>query len=824
MREMGMMNLKIAVPALNLTFVLLFGFAAIGPVSASASSFGPRSPELRLNYYRDEAVLYSALKNGDIDMSLWPVTQSQYQDAITDPSVLLAPVSKLDMRAWSVNNNETIRTYPGVRSPTSYVGFRKALWRLTNVNYYTEVICGGWATPVYVPISAPSRSWVNTTVEEWVKVNYSFSVEGAAALLDAEGFVQGTQPNPYYKPSVPGSAQYWRVYPTEHSKAGQKLDPIVFVARVDDGIRYAMSVHLRDRMLESGLPVNFIAPPIDPYMKVQYQRDYHIYSAGWSTGRFATYLYGWFHTSRWYYGGSNYHVSTTSPGYVTAPGHPDNLDEAVDKVQNPSSKDEAVKAAKNAQSLLVQEYASFIPLWSSKAFYPYRNLYGVTNMESVGPESIYTFQQTWRADGGTAIRVGHKSPPTQVNQIYSSWVWDVTTMGFTQDGFTSLEPYDILSDQSWLVRDWTTAQGGSSGIPETWVDPDDGKTKSVMRYWFRDDAEWIKPKTGEILADFATQWLKGGYEFNCWYFDTEPMGWVYANYRDIKHIVPDLAGKYADVYFDLLSGWSQYWPWGRHLYSNQSVQDTPDYPGWKLAPLSTREKRTFNGPVSTGTFLDSVTPVEGAAYAIPERSKGTPVEVIEVKLDGMLLAKAATPQDFNSAVPGSAGGDYSIVGGSANGPRIRIFRAVPAGSILTVKYWARGDPIGYHPGNLGWDKTLAGTGQYYMTDYLSGVGGYATYKANTNYFMETPPKGEIDWYWNWIDGPQPRDGCYHLDIYDATFASWALDGSGKAVPTTNWLEASDLASPLGSTDIFDIAVLSANYDTKFGRPSSTLSS
>jgi len=818
-----MMNLKTVIPALNLIIALLFGFVAIGSVSASTSSYGPRSPELKLFYYRDETALYSALKSGDIDMSLWAVTQAQYQDAITDPNILLAPVSKLDMRAWSINNNETIRTYPGIRSPTSYAGFRKALWRLTDVNYYTEVICGGLATPVYVPISAPTRSWVNTTVEEWVKANYSFSIEGAAALLDAEGFVQGTQPNLHYKPSVSGSAQYLRVYPTGHSKAGQKLDPIVFVARVDDGIRYAMSVHLRDRMLESGIPVNFIAPMIDPWLKVYTQRDYHIYSAGWNTGRFATYLYSWFHTSRWYPNGPNNLISTTSPGYVTTPGHPDNLDEAVDKIQNPSSLDEAVKAVKNAQSLLVQEYASIIPLWSSKSFFAYRNLYGVTNMEGTGPENTYTFLNAWRADGGDTIRVGLSSPPTQVNQIYSSWVWDATTMGFTQDGFISVEPYNILNDQPWLAQDWTTAPSGPSGIPGTWVDPDDGKTKSVMRYWFREGAEWIKPKTGEVLADFVTHWLGGGYEFNSWYFDTEPGGWIYANYRDIKHIVPNSAGKYADVYFDVSSCWSQYWPWGRHIYSNQSVQDTPNYQGWKQAPLSTRETRMFAGPITAGTFLNALTPVEGAAYAIPIRKKGTPVEVIEVKVDGMPLTKAATPQNFNPAIPSSAGGDYSIVGGSTNGPRIRIFKAVPAGSTLTIKYWARGDPLGYHPGNLGWEKTLAGTGPFYMTGFQSGVGGYATYNANPNYFMETPPKGEVDWYWFWIDSSQPRDGCYQLNIYDATFASWALDGSGKAVPTSNWLEATDIASPIGSIDIFDIAVLAASYDKKFGSPCSTLS-
>jgi len=814
-----MINCKDTVIMLTLMVALMLGITAVEPISAQTTTRGPRSPELKLFYYADETSLYSALKAGVIDMSLWECTPAQYQDAITDPNLILAPVSRFDLRGFSLNSNETIPTYPGIRSPTSYAGFRKALWRLSDVSYYAEVICGGFATPLYVPVSAPSRAWVNVTVENWVKANYAFSVQGAANYLDAEGFAQGTEANPNYKPGVPGSAMYWRVYPPGHSKAGKKLDPIVFSARVDDGLRYGASVHLCDRMLESGIPVNLISEPSSSaFLRVMTRRDYQIYSAGWTTGRFATYIYSWFHTSRWLPGGHNYHISTTSPGYVTTPGSPDNIDEAVDKIQYPLNLDDALIAAKDAQRILVQKSASFIPTWSSKAFYAYKNLFGVTNMESIGTENLYTFLQAWRADGQPDLRLGHKSPPTQVNQIYSSWVWDVTTMGFTQDSFISLEPYNVLNDQPWLARDWTTAPGGPSTVPGTWVDPDDGKIKSYMRYWFRDDVEWIKPLTGEVLADFVPQWLGGGYEFHCWYFDSESAGWLYTSYRDIKHIVPNIAGKYADVYFDVSSHWSQYWPYGRHIYSNQSIQDTPSFPGWKQAPLSTQELRTFTGPIAAGTFLNTLTPVEGTAYKIPTRARGTPVEVIEIKLDGVLLAEATTPYLYNPVTGQGAGGDYSIVGSTATGPRIRLYIAVPGGSVLTVRYWARGDPAGYHPGGLPWQQTIAGTGSFYLTDFLAGAGGWATYKANRYYFMETPTKGEIDWYWYWIYGSQPRDGYYYVNIYDASYSNWALGGSGQAVPTANWIEATDLAPPVGETNLFDIAVLAANYGKRFGSP------
>jgi hypothetical protein len=826
---MRVMNLKIFGAILTLTATLLLGFTFVGPVEAQYPGYGPASPEMKLFYYADETALYSAFKAGSIDLSLWEATSAQYRDAITDPNIILDPVSRLDMRAFSLNNNETIATYPGVRIATSYADFRKALWCMVDRAYYTEVICGGFATPVYVMVSAPSRAWVNVTVENYVKTAYAFNVQAAANFLDAGGFAQIVgDTNPNYKSNVPGSAQDWRGYPAGHSKAGQRIDPIVFVARVDDGLRYAASIHLRDRMLESGIQVNFLSmPSSSAFVKVMTARDYQIYSAGWTTGRFATYQWSWYHTSRWVPGGSNYHDSPTSPGYdlSTAPDkRPEDkydIDYWASKVWYPPGLADAITAAKNVQSLATVKYATFIPLWGGKAFFYYRNLYGVTNQDGVGPENTYTFQSMVRADGGSTIRVGHKSPPTQVNQIYSSWVWDVTTMGQTMDGVYNLEPYNILNEQPGLAQDWTNAPGGPSAVPGTWVDPDDGKTKSYMRYWFLDDpndglgdkdGEWIKngPSGGSVLADFTPHWLGGGYEFNCWYFDNEPAGWIYSGYRDIKHIECNLAGKYADVYFDVQSYWVYQWPWGRHIYAVEPASIDQSVLGWKSTPLSSQQTRSFAGPIAAGTYLHTLTPVSGAP--IPKRTTGSPTEVIELRIDGALQTKATTPHLYGST---GAGGDYSIVGNSLNGPSIRIFKAVPAGSTLTVTYWARGDPAGYWPGNTNFQTTLIGTGQYYMTDFLAGAGGWATYKANPHNYMQTPPPGEIDWVYNWGAGTQPRSGNYALNIYDATYASAALGGSGNTVPTLNWLSPSDLTSPIGVTDVSDIGVLAASYGTVF---------
>jgi len=823
---------------------------------------------MNVYYFADETALYSAFKARQLELSLWEATAAQYRDAITDPEIALCPVERLDMRAFSLNNNETIVALPNKRSATSDANFRKSIWCMVDRAYYTEVICGGFATPLYTMVSGPSRPWVNQTVEDWVKVNYAYNILTASNHLDAGGFAQRVAENdlnPYYDATVPGSARYWRGYPSGWPSAGARVDPVVFSARVDDGLRFAASVHLRDRMLMSGIQVNFIAEPSSSaFLRVMTARNYQIYSAGWTTGRFATYSWSWYHTSRWVPGGSNYHVSPTAPGYTLISSNPGaypgarsddiyDLDYWASKVWYPANLTEGIKAAKNVQALAQIKYGTFIPIWGGKAFFYYQNLYGVTNMESVGPENTYTFQAIKRADGGTPIRVGHKSPPTQVNQIYSSWVWDVTTMGQTQDGFYNLEPFNLLNEQPGLAQDWTNAPGGPATAPGTWVDKDGGATKSMMTYWFLEDptdgsygadspithsgdadAEWIKQGTpgaggGTVLADFAEHWLGGGYEFNSWYYDTEAAGWIYSGYRDIKHIVchtgPNVGDNYVEVYFDVFSYWTFTWPWGRHIYAVEPASYDQTLLGWKTSPLSQQETRTF-GPMAAGTYLHTRTPT-GGGPAIPRRARGTPVEVISMTIDGAPATKATTPHLYDPATGLGANGDYSIVGSSGNGPSIRVFKTVT--SSLTVTYWARGDPAGYWPGNTNFQTTLTGTGQYYMTSFLPGAGGYATYKANPHNYMATPWPGEIDWLWYWRTGSQPRDGCYKLDIFDGTYFSAAMHstgtgepippgGNGPRPPTRYWQPGADVVPLMGEIDINDMAILGANYDKNCSSP------
>jgi len=507
-------------------------------------------------------------------------------------------------------------------------------------------------------------------------------------------------------------------------------------------------------------------------------------------------LYGWFHSSRWFPGGSNYHVSTTP----TIPG----LDAAAYAVQYPSTYQAALTAAKYAQYLVTEVYTAFIPLWSSRTFFPYKDtVVGVTDQVGLGPEGPMTYFKAKRIDGSSTVRVGVLNAPGQVNPIYSRWWWDTETMGNYMDATINVAPYNLLTDTPGVAVDW-------SSPPGTWLL--NGVPCSTMTFWFRDDetdggtglgdgsggvlgdkdAEWIEPITGNVLDDFTPQWLEGGgYEFDCWYYRSEPAGWIYSGFQNIHHIRVFPEENKAVVYFSVQSYWSLYWPYGRSLYS----------PRWKEAPLSTLETRDYAGPLAA----DSTLP-------LPLNTIGAPVEIVSItRSDDVPMAKASGADD----------NDYEMVNG-----QIMLYTPIPAGVSITVQYWARGDCAGYAPGNLYYPgtnvgRTWVGTGTHYVTEHVLGLGGWFACKKNPHYMFTNIPTGELDYWWYFIDGPQPRAGYYIVDTLDVSIATFALDGQGYAIPSLNWQSGADLtwpggAEPKGKVTVHDNTLVATDFGKIWG--------
>jgi len=777
------MKLRIVSILLTLTLALLSP-ALIIPMRVNApTQYGPRSQELQIIYYTDETQLYAALTAGEIEINTWDLTTAQANDAKTRPEVMLAKVERLGMRSHSINNNLTIATYSGVLSHMSDVNFRKAIAHLIDKDYYVDVINDGAAIRTDTHVASPAKDWWNWTLVNGVHPNgtvftnypYPFNTLQANYELNQTGYVYGADDNPYYDPLTPGSARKWRVYPAGHpQKANQKLDGLVFYSRSDDTIRLLAGNHFRDYLLKSGIPVDYRAVSFAVANEnVMLARNYHIYTGGWSLGRYPLALYSWFHSVFWYSGGPNYHASVAN-GYT-------DVDYWGDQFNTAPNLTYAIYSAQRIQSLVIEKYAIAFSLWNTIGWYGYRNLQGIVNYFAVGPENGYTYLNSYRLDDATKpIRVGIKGFPNQLNQMYSRWVWETSTFAPYMASFMSANPFEIFRDQPWLAKDW---------IDGTWVDTEDGdKIKSKITYWFRNTAEWIEPITGTPLATVDANF----YPFSLWYYYQTPDAWIWSGYKDVHHVRldPDNTGDNykVEVYHDVRSMFAVLNPWGRDLYP----------PAWKRAPLSSLE---------TKVFVEGVNATTPGNLPLPFRTIGAPVEIVEVKDEGTTLTRYT---------------DYDMIKG-----RIKILKDITEGNKITVTYWARGDASGYNPGGVAWNTIHIGYGPYYMYEHQPGAGGWSSFKANRNFFLETPPLAELDWFYYFAPGDKPRTGSYKVDIYDVVKTTSAYGSTGHLVPSINWEPTADIKPgpipPLtgdraGKIDVYDLSSVQGQYGVTFGTP------
>ncbi|MCK4477989.1 hypothetical protein KAU88_05635 [Candidatus Bathyarchaeota archaeon] len=751
------------VSPLVLTLILVFSLSAISEAAKAASpTRGPRTEDLIINFYGNISSAYAALKTAEIDIVGYEITKELYEDAIADSNIVLAPVADSLMYQFDINNNCTIATYPGIRSPTNYQGFRQALAWLTDKEYIIEEACEGFAERIDQPIAAPYKGWRNESM--WYpNYPYEYNPVAAVATLDAEGFVQGETPNPYYDAVFPGSAEYIRTYPAGHSKAGQDLDNLIFVIRFGDVRRLEAGNHLVDNMRKHGIPVTVPYPVLTE--RVFRDMDYHIYTGGWSVGGFPPItLYQLYCHEFWYPYGPNYVTGVDCNG---DPNHPKLFPLLHDAWHGIIPYEEALENTKKALGYFTEQCIT-IPLWSSCDFWAYsRNVLGIVNMEGKGPENSYTFMNAYKQDG-TAIRFGMKSAPNAMNIIYSTWFYDYQCLNRMNlySGFDA-PPYDLSVEQAGFVRDWEIS---------TWNDDNQDKTK--VTWWFRDNCYFAEPVTGNQKANVNAS----HYFFSAWYSIQAPADWWSSTFDSLHHI--DIVDtQQVDIYFDSLS-----------------YRNTYKAAGYIL-PMDTWMQQPTLGSQSTETFVEGI----NLTTPGPVNLSGKPVWINSVTVNG-------TPINIFS--------DYNIIEQNElpydPEGKLEVFVNLTANAIVVVDYWQYGDSIGYTPGDLPWQTIFEGAGMYYATDFSPGVGGSLTLKRNPYYWMETPLLGEVDFVWKWESGPKPRNGSYKIDIYDIVIAAGAYGSQGTGVPDKKWFPGADLSPSGGKVDIFDIVTMASKYGREWG--------
>lgn len=763
--------------------ILIISMLASIPIGSSgvemeSTQYGPRAPGLDIYFYTNPDYLFEALVNNQTDLMDWPLTRWQYEAATQDPNIILAPVVGLDTFQFDLNNNYTILSYPGVRSPTNSKEFRQALAYLVDKDRIVYDVLGGLADRIDVPIPAFLRIWWNPSVTGW-NYSYQYNPTQAANLLDAVGFVQGTTPNPYYDPYYyPWSAQYLRKYPVgwPGRENGPDLDPIMVCIRNDNGQMRMVGELLVENMRALGIPVDQIeAPKAVLNNIVKGYHDYHVYIGDWFRigPEPPGFIYSTYHDDFDFPGGTNY---VTGKNASNLPNYP-LLNQYLEEMWYAQTLDDAIAAAKRAQGFIVENCIN-IPLWSTNSYYAYRNLAGVVNMEGVGPYNIYTLMNAYRTDDpGQPIRIGIWPPPSSMNPLYVDSYDQRLLLPLQDEGGVS-NPYNLAKDQPWQTRDWKV---------DEWYDPEDGLNKTRLTIWLNPNIVWIEPGTGSVIAPLSGEDI----ELSMWYY-YQTIDSPYSNYYALK-----------ETWFEIWVN-SSLIEVNINLDVNQPLQMAIE--GWKMiidrvckwieGPAVTSEHRSWND-------LDSN---ENRYLPLPDEGIGAPVKVISVLKNG-----TSVPAKIRK-VPGKKGTGIYVLPPTEYHP----------GDKIEAFYLAKAEAYGFFPCGLPWQQTMISKGPYYLIEFVEGAGGHAFYQANRHYFMPTPPLGEVDWGWYWVGTTKPRSGYFEIDIFDVVEACVSYGSSGRGIPDPKWIPGADLAiaedyKP-GEIDIFDVVIVCINYGKKFGQP------
>jgi ABC-type transport system substrate-binding protein len=512
-------------------------------ISGSAFAVkGPVMDNLQFKFYGDQSALWTGLVNNEIDMMAWPLTYTQYQDAKANPDIIVAPYYDLGDYEVALNNNYSLPDMPW-RSPTNYTEFRQAIACLVDKDgLISGPALNGFATRIDTHIPRPAlNDWVNFNVSKYgpngeLLNNYpwDYNPVKAAQLLDAAGFVQGSTSNPYYDPSLPWSAKYIRVYPAGHEKAGQDLDPLIAYVRIDIARKTLGEQVVRD-LQKIGIPVTLTEGASGVcYTPVYVYRKYHLYTAGWSLGRFPLWFYSFYNPIGIYAEGPNFYQIND---HEVTPW----TEEVYPKAQ---SVEQSMRAAKMCQYYQVMK-AYCIPVWSSASYYAYRKGFvyvPATQGYGLTTGLDFVFLATYHQNYPTVntIRYGTMNPPVKLNPLFSSWLWDYEVLDRIFTGYMNGNPYKMTPGKSptggdlpWMAYDWK------------WEIDTDGN--ATVTLWFRHDIKWHDG------VPFTVDDLNETIELGKYYDDS----W---GYSDFIHVIgfTKIDDYTCKLHFDMQSIWALY--------------------------------------------------------------------------------------------------------------------------------------------------------------------------------------------------------------------------------------------------------------------------
>jgi ABC-type transport system substrate-binding protein len=288
-------------------------------------------------------------------------------------------------------------------------------------------------------------------------------------------------------------------------------------------------------------------------IQVMADKDFHIYTAGWSLGTTPDSIILWNWDFYWHPGRS----------YNSAGCNKDVFNEASYGVMYANDQMSAVYWALIAQNYFA-EAAMGAPMYSVSGFKAMSRTdvgplgtgekwYGVVNWQGYGIDNYWSFlnMHTSCHETGGIIDYGFKTTDIrQLNPIYTEWLWDNTVLSLIgYESLLAMDPY-TLGLSPWITKAFTV---------DTYVHPVYG-TCTRATFTMRDDIYWqdgVKISIADVYFTFVE--MKKLLEAR-----GLPKPWWYSNVMDILSF-SILDPMNFEVLLDVKSVWAIYWIGGNRV-------------------------------------------------------------------------------------------------------------------------------------------------------------------------------------------------------------------------------------------------------------------
>jgi peptide/nickel transport system substrate-binding protein len=595
------MKTRLTILAIAIVALMAVSMFAM-PVKATAT-VGPRIDELLAKIYTSETAEFSAFGASEIDLVDWPLGPAEIEAYSGDPNIVLDNYRSISMYELDINNNRTLINYPTIQSPTYDGNFRHAIAHMVDKDFIITTYLGGYGAKLESPIM-PWLRWYDPTMAV-----HPYNPATACQILFDNGWRANADPASGALVHFPAS---WPTLPGGSSVAGLNLvsvlinsppggtgPGIIFYRRQDDS-RRSLAGDLVINGDETHQGLRAIGIPVDDHnvqrtvtsTTVMKQKNYHIYTGGWSLSRDPDYLFDLYHESMYdpdpTVAPTNY-LHIIDPIWNTAVL---NLKHAVDLDHAETYAHEALQR--------FGEVVFFIPIWTNAGFLAHKVAWHALNVDSFGVLNwwnIYATNNPSIGITGGQLRWGFKSDIEQLNVLYSQWVWDWQVLDKIYDSMIAMNPLNIAVDMPWMANSWTIG---------TWTDPDTGMTASKISFVLRTDMKWINPVTGTVAGTVTPADVVDSFQEVY-----DHVGWNFGSVADLDvnpdgslHIV--VSANTITFYETVLSTWAFHWLGGLPITPKYILEPIADPHGF--VPGS----GTFNINILVGSgafYLASYTPL-----------------------------------------------------------------------------------------------------------------------------------------------------------------------------------------------------------------------